>query len=948
MSRPLFDSEFLYGVHDRGAEDIMRQKNVRGWVLVTEQVDGGARNYRDLSDEGFGVMVRLNHGYLGAGTIPRRAEYADFARRCAEFVQRSAGAAVWIIGNEPNHQSEWPGGSFDLAAAMRQAEIITPQNYADCFRQVHSAIHALPGHKDDLVLPAAVAPWNPAQGDWVKYFKDMLAAIGPGHLDGVTLHTYTHGHQKALITAEDHCPSPGFTHLRWEFRTYRDFMAAIPPEMRGLPVFITEANPQRLSEQGPAWENRNDGWVDAAFQEIDLWNREQPQKIRSLVLFRWLYEPNQPWDISTRSQVLDDFRQSLDRGLKWPQTAAPISADLSPLLKRLEALEAAAKSLLTAGQKAATGGAALAGAQTRVDALLQQARSLAGWQPELDRLKAIVDRLRPPEPWRPLEPPAMQDLRQQLPTHATARFAARNLAGIRRLIVHHTGNVATPLEFAQSSVRQGKAGINYHFLVAEDGAIAWVQSLESVLSTCTRPENNADSIALALVGDFNLTPPSPAQLDAAARLLAWLLVDLKLGAEAVIGRIELGETTSPSPGRQWLQGARYKDTLLQAIAAYLEPPPIPDELSRLRQQLAQLEQQLAAAEAEISKLRDELSTGGGGAPRRLQAPAMSDVVDSLPKKTDAVPFPAQEPAAITRIVISHSGSDKSVPPDRIAQAYVRNGYWGIGYHFVITPDGAIFQTQRLTTALNQLFNKLDLSTVEVCLVGYFMRLRNNIEQPRQDQLPTAAQMEATSRLLAWLWQELPQIDDNSIVGRKELQPHAGPGEEWNTGVNWKQTLLQEVAEARKAATRARKPIQHYLLFWDHGDDAWARADWRNAQGYIERFRPTTGFSVADAMQSEHVTIVGGYGGVAQSEGERLKAAGVILHRLAGADEAGTKAMLDQLVAAGVRWPEEIAAGLGDVLPPGMEFDELPPAAADLSAIDVPERPRRRGRTRPAA
>ena len=93
----------------------------------------------------------------------------------------------------------------------------------------------------------------------------------------------------------------------------------------------------------------------------------------------------------------------------------------------------------------------------------------------------------------------------------------------------------------------------------------------------------------------------------------------------------------------------------------------------------------------------------------------------------------------------------------------------------------------------------------------------------------------------------------------------------------------------------------------------------------------------DALQAEHVTIVGGYGGILREEGERLKAGGVILHRLAGSDEAGTRALLDQLVLAGVPWPEEIAAGLGDL-------DFAAPAFSDPAqrqAIDVPKHPRRR-------
>jgi hypothetical protein len=96
-------------------------------------------------------------------------------------------------------------------------------------------------------------------------------------------------------------------------------------------------------------------------------------------------------------------------------------------------------------------------------------------------------------------------------------------------------------------------------------------------------------------------------------------------------------------------------------------------------------------------------------------------------------------------------------------------------------------------------------------------------------------------------------------------------------------------------------MEHYLLFWEHGQD-WASADWKNAQDYIARFRPTTGFSVADARLARHVTIVGGDAGVTGTEEATLLAAGVKVHRLAGQDEAATKALLSKLVADGTPWP----------------------------------------------
>ncbi len=991
MPRDLFDSEFVLGVHDRGAEMMMREQNSRGWVLVTEAVGSdpngqGGGNYSDLANDGFGVMVRLNNGYKPDGTIPFESKYRDFAQRCANFVRASSGARIWIIGNETNYAIEWPGVQWDdmqgqPASPDRAGEVITPARYAQCFKLVRTAIRAQPGHERDWVLPAAVAPWNNyiqnfrikglEDGDWVKYFQQMLQAIGPSGCDGITLHTYVHGYAPDDIESEQRMDS--FPNRRYQFRAFQDFMEAIPADMRGLPVFITEFNPHPTaagSQEG--WRDENRGLVMRALREIERWNAAQPQKVRSLILFRWSGDAR--WRMDNKGSLLDDVRAAMRLGLKWPETQA---VDLwAPLRQRLEALEAEAKPILAGAQKARDSATALSRSVMSLDGLQQQSQAVAGWQGELNRLQSIVaDLERFAKGDQPSgQPPAMQDVHQQLPTHATARFAARSRLDIRRIVVHHTGNVATPLQFAQSSVRQGKPGLNYHFLIDGDGAIFWTQPLEALVTACMRPENNADSVALALMGDFNPAPPSPAQMDAAARLVAWLLDDLGIGPEAVVGRIELADSAAPSPGRQWLEGARYKVSLLQAVNAYRQGARPDDgaDISQLRQQIASLQQQLtslqqqlttAQAEAaqsfalrqqlsqrdvEIQGLRAELARRqDGGAPGvRIEPPAMVDVVDSLPKKADATPFPQQDPASVTRIVISHSGSDKSVMPEAIARAYIRGGWWGIGYHFVITPDGTIYQCQRLTTAVNQLF-KLDFNTVEVCLVGYFMRLKNNVEQPREDQLPTEAQMAAAGRLLAWLRQELPLTDANSIVGRKELQAHASPGEEWTSGANWKQDLLNRVESARIAApVSGAKPIKHYLLFWDHGGDAWARADWRNAQDYIEHFRPTTGFSVADAMQAEHVTIVGGYGGVLQEEGERLKAAGVILHRLAGSDEAATQALLDQLVMANVPWPEDIAAGLGAGHPADFDFG-VTSSASDLGEIDVPKRRRRRSKTKAA-
>ena len=203
-----FESSFIYGLHDVGGERFMLEAATPGWVCVSEPVgidpaDREGKDYTHLTRQGLSVMVRLNAGYSGVGTTPFEKYYDDFAQRCANFVQASGDVHIWIVGNEPNHPVEWPGADWDWGKAQPRTENsvgekITPQRYVKVYLMVREAIHGLDGHENDLVLTAAIAPWNAlctypgnATGDWVTYFRDVLDLLGPENCDGITLHTYT-------------------------------------------------------------------------------------------------------------------------------------------------------------------------------------------------------------------------------------------------------------------------------------------------------------------------------------------------------------------------------------------------------------------------------------------------------------------------------------------------------------------------------------------------------------------------------------------------------------------------------------------------------------------------------------------------------------------------------------------------------------------------------------
>ena len=309
------DPKHIFGLHEPGGEWLITEAGRGAWIVTTHELGHNPENrsgydYRTLSSQGLGVIARLNHGYGEAGTVPVPEQYAAFAQRVGNFVANSQGCHVWIIGNEPNHGQERPYGM-----------VILPGDYAECYVQCYDAIHELPGHEDDQVVLAAVAPWNNQTtyegnegGDWIEYFVDLFweIAMWDGDVDAIALHAYTHGTAPALVFSEARMDPP-FEARRYEFRAYREFMEAIPLELRHAPVYITE------TDEGDPWENGNRGWVQNAYREIQHWNNGVGhQQIRALALYRW--PPYDEWSIEGKEGVYEDFRAAMEHDYRWRET----------------------------------------------------------------------------------------------------------------------------------------------------------------------------------------------------------------------------------------------------------------------------------------------------------------------------------------------------------------------------------------------------------------------------------------------------------------------------------------------------------------------------------------------------------------------------------------------------------------------------------------------------
>lgn len=484
--------------------------------------------------------------------------------------------------------------------------------------------------------------------------------------------------------------------------------------------------------------------------------------------------------------------------------------------------------------------------------------------------------------------PPLEDIVDDLPTHATLRYATRSLADISQIVIHHTATSAsvTPRRLAQYQVQQQeRAGIIYHFVVAADGIIYQTNRLETVsLHAYSKSES---SIGICFPGNFTNSIPPAVQLEAGGRLCAWLVSALRLPTSAIVGLSELASTQSP--GKQWLSGARWKDELLEQVEAALETT---------RDSQAAL----------IASLQTETRLPSGGTvdrlpqppsplaisfsipePPQISEPPTTNLIDELITH-ETEKYRTRALSTIRNLVIHHSAAPPSVGPRRIASYHVKKQGWpGIGYHFLISETGVIYQGNALETISNHAV-QANSRGVGICFLGNFTKV-----------VPPPAQLRAGAHLVAWLMQEL-NIGLDNVKGHREFMETACPGDQWLAGKEWKQMLHQEIALVQQEATEpsAERPLYHYMLFWSRNGQ-WAETDWLNAQNYIGAFRPTAGFLADEAALAQYVTIVGGTAGVPKNIEVQLKAAGCKVERIEGKDEAETKEILDDLAHSGKRF-----------------------------------------------
>jgi hypothetical protein len=163
-----------------------------------------------------------------------------------------------------------------------------------------------------------------------------------------------------------------------------------------------------------------------------------------------------------------------------------------------------------------------------------------------------------------VKPPAKAPAREALPEESSRslvpdEWRVEGSREWRYIVVHHTATGQGSVESIHETHLRRKdkngnpwMGIGYHFVIGngrgmDDGAIEptfrWREQLHGAHAGDN--EYNQHGIGIVLVGNFEETSPTPEQLDAVKRLVAFLTNEYNIPADRIVGHDEVKTTACP-------------------------------------------------------------------------------------------------------------------------------------------------------------------------------------------------------------------------------------------------------------------------------------------------------------------------------------------------------------------------------------------------------------------
>lgn len=135
------------------------------------------------------------------------------------------------------------------------------------------------------------------------------------------------------------------------------------------------------------------------------------------------------------------------------------------------------------------------------------------------------------------------------------------------IVIHHTSpaiSQSTPYQIQLAEMSDGFYDIGYHFMIGPDGVIYEGRTIQvrgmhvgiGVDPISGEERGNTGRIGIAMIGDFTLEHPTPAQEKALAELIIYL--DIKYDISYLYGHSDLNNTECPGANAYYLID-KYKD-----------------------------------------------------------------------------------------------------------------------------------------------------------------------------------------------------------------------------------------------------------------------------------------------------------------------------------------------------------------------------------------------------
>jgi hypothetical protein len=273
----------LVGLHDEAGGDWMRQQRMTGCCLVHFNVTDAIVpvDFSRLENAGIQVICRVNYNYGGgAGTVPPLDQVETWADKVAPTIIGSSGVWGWIIANEQNNPAEGA---------------IHPAHYVTAYNAVWDRVAGVA-----RLAPGAIDSYNAETGDPRDYIQHVYENIHG--LDFIPLHGKTQGSDPQQVWSYDTFTDPPLIGRYYHLRTLEDQLSWIPPRFSGVPVYVTELNPQRKLDGSNGWQGGAVGaeWVREAYRYCTSLGR-----IAGVCFYRWEADA---WAIQNDQQILDAIR----------------------------------------------------------------------------------------------------------------------------------------------------------------------------------------------------------------------------------------------------------------------------------------------------------------------------------------------------------------------------------------------------------------------------------------------------------------------------------------------------------------------------------------------------------------------------------------------------------------------------------------------------------------